>query len=230
MTELVLPSLIVFASLAILTGVALNYALTRVSPTRRRLVELADGGRGAGVVVTGPSLTGMPGVEVGRSRTFIPKSAEQMGRLQKRLAKAGFHGGKAVAVYAAAEVILAALGVGSMLLVFGRSGLIMAAALGFMGYMLPNLFLERRVFSKGPLRRGPDLGMNRGGIFGFHSRCRLFLARILATEQQQRHERQGGNVFGPDKRQGRGHRGLLFLGADSLCCLPLNFEGAGRFR
>jgi tight adherence protein C len=143
-TDLVLPSLAVFASLAILTGVGVNYALTRVSPTRRRLVELADGGRASRTVATGPSLTGGPGVDVSRSKTFIPKSAHEMGRLQKRLAKAGFHGGQAVAVYAGAEVTLAALGFSSVLLVFGRSGLIMAAALGVVGYMLPNLDLERR--------------------------------------------------------------------------------------
>lgn len=145
MTELVLPGLIVFVSLAVLTGVAVNVALTRVSPTRRRLVELAGGSRTTGIV-TGPSLTGVPGVEVGRSQTFIPKSAKEMGRLQKRLAKAGYHGGQAVAIYAAAEVTLAALGVSSVLLVFGRSGLIMAAALGFMGYMLPNFYLERKAW------------------------------------------------------------------------------------
>src|SRR4029078_8535366 len=102
-TDLVLPSLAVFASLAILTGVSLNYALTRVSPTRRRLVELADGGRASGVVVTGPSLTGA-GVDLSRSKTFIPKSAQQMGRLQKRLAKAGFKGTKDGAHHARAAV------------------------------------------------------------------------------------------------------------------------------
>ena len=144
MTDLVLPSLAVFASLAILTGIAVNYALTRVSPTRRRLVELAGGSRTSGVVVLAPSLTGGPDAMVKTSKTFIPKSADQMGRLQKRLAKAGFHGTQAVAIYAAAEVTLAALGVSSVLLVFGRSGFILAAALGFIGYMLPNFYLERK--------------------------------------------------------------------------------------
>jgi tight adherence protein C len=141
-TDLVLPGLAVFASIAILTGLAVNYLLARISPTRRRVAELAGAGRSSGIVVDAPGLMGETSLK--KNRTFIPKSPKEMGRLQKRLAHAGFHGARALTIYAVAEVVLAALGSGSVLVVFGRTGLILAAALGFIGYMLPNFYLDRR--------------------------------------------------------------------------------------
>jgi tight adherence protein C len=141
--QLVLPGVVIFASIAILTGVAINYALARVSPTRRRVVELATGGRSSGVILSdGPGLTSESSMK--KARTIIPKSPKDMGRLQKRLSKAGFHGPRALTIYAIAEVVLPVVGFGGVLLFFGRSGMIMAAALGFIGYMLPNVYLDRR--------------------------------------------------------------------------------------
>jgi tight adherence protein C len=144
--ELLIPALAIFASIALLSGVALNYALTRLSPTRRRVVGLATAGQASGVVINGPGLLGAPEVAVKGARTFIPKSPKEMGRLQKRLANAGFHGAKALTIYAAAEVGLALAGFFSVFFVFGRSGLILAGALGFIGYLLPNFYLERLGF------------------------------------------------------------------------------------
>jgi tight adherence protein C len=143
-SELLLPGIAIFASLALITGIALNYALTRVSPTRRRIAEMATGGVRSGVVALNvPSLSGASEAAVSGARTIIPKSPKEMGRLQKRLSNAGFHGSKALTIYAFAEVVLPIIGFGGVLLVFGRTGLVLAAAAGFIGYMLPNLYLDR---------------------------------------------------------------------------------------
>jgi hypothetical protein len=71
--------------------------------------------------------------------------------------------------------------------------------------------------------------MHGGGIRRRRGHRRLFPGRILASSQQQEgQQREADAVMGPDMRQGRGHRGvLLFLGADSLCCLSRKFEMFG---
>ena len=144
MTELVLSGVLVFMSIAVLSAMGLNYALTRVSPTRRRLDGLATTGRVSGLVAEGPRLTGGADAAVQRVATFIPKSPKEMTNLQKRLAQAGYHGARPVAIYAAAEVALALLGFVTVVALFGTTGIILGVALGFMGYMLPTLYLERR--------------------------------------------------------------------------------------
>jgi len=142
-----LAGVLVFASIAVLSGVTLNYALTHYSPARRRLAGLGSGsGRSTGVIADAPRLDGAGSAR--KSLTFIPKSPKEMTRLQKRLATAGYHGTKAITIYSACEVGFAALGVFGMLFMFGRSGLILAAALGFIGYMLPSLQLERRILQR----------------------------------------------------------------------------------
>jgi tight adherence protein C len=71
-----------------------------------------------------------------------------MTRLQKRLVHAGYHGTRAITTYSACQLGFAALGFGGMLFMFGRSGLILAVALGFIGYMLPSFQLERRILKR----------------------------------------------------------------------------------
>jgi tight adherence protein C len=147
---LMLSGALVFASIAVLSAVALNYALTHYSPARRRLAGLGGSGRSTGVITDAPRLDGSGTGP--KSITFIPKSPKEMTRLQKRLANAGYHGTKAITIYSACELGFAALGLGGVLFLFGRSGFILAAALGFIGYMLPSLQLERRI-----LRRRKDI-------------------------------------------------------------------------
>jgi tight adherence protein C len=143
-TDILIPVVGVVASLAVLAGMLTSYALTRVSPTRRRLVGMSTLGS-SGVLVDTPRLTGNDGATVKRLSTYIPKSPKEMGRVQRRLAMAGFHGDRALVVYVICELVLATMGVLAMVFVFGRSGLLLGAASGFMGYMLPSFFVQFRI-------------------------------------------------------------------------------------
>jgi tight adherence protein C len=141
---LLIPVVGIVLSLAALTAVAASYALTRISPTRRRLADLGTVGS-ARVIVDTPSLAGNPEAAVKRLSTFVPKSPKEMGRVQRRLATAGFHGDRPLTVYVLSELVLATTGVLGVLFVFGRSGWLIAAAAGFIGYMLPSFYVQFRV-------------------------------------------------------------------------------------
>jgi tight adherence protein C len=143
-TNLLIPVVGIVVSLAVLVGMATSYALTRVSPTRRRLAGMSTLAA-SGVLVDTPSLTGNQEAAVKKLSTFIPKSPKEMGRVQRRLAMAGFHGDRPLVIYVVCELVLAALGVATLVFVFGRSGLLLGAASGFMGYMLPSFFVQFRI-------------------------------------------------------------------------------------
>ena len=80
-----------------------------------------------------------------RVRQYLPKSPREMRRLEKRLAAAGYYGAWPAIAYATIQIALAA---GLFFLVFrslGVQGLLMGAALGAVGYMLPTFWLGRAV-------------------------------------------------------------------------------------
>jgi tight adherence protein C len=143
-TNLLIPAIGIVASLAVLAGIATSYALTRVSPARRRLAGMSTLAS-SGVLVDTPSLTANRDATVKKLSTYIPKSPKEMGRVQRRLAMAGFHGDRPLVLYVVSELVFASLGVLTLIFVFGRSGLLLGAAAGFMGYMLPSFFVQFRI-------------------------------------------------------------------------------------
>ena len=132
-----------FLLVALLSGWATSAALSAASPERRRLRQLgiAGGYEGTGAVnlvdAIDPRLKRIPGV---------PKSPKEMNRLRRRLAMAGYQQPSAVVVYAGAQLITPILFGGTLLLLMGgRSGLLLALFAGAIGYLLPGVFLARRI-------------------------------------------------------------------------------------
>jgi tight adherence protein C len=131
-----------FMFVALVAGYGTSALVSAISPERRRLRQMATAGPGAVfdaqltlVDAVDPRLKLIPGV---------PKSPKEMGRLRRRLARAGYTSATALLVYAAATVatpvILAVAAVS--LLGLGKGwilGLIGAA----IGYLLPSLALGR---------------------------------------------------------------------------------------
>jgi tight adherence protein C len=142
--ELLLPLVGIVVSIAVLAGVATSYALTRVSPTRRRLAGMSTL-VSSGVISDAPALAGNPEATVKKLSTFIPKSPKEMGRVQRRLAMAGFHGARPLTVYVVCELVLALVGFFLLTVVFGRSGWLLGTAAAFMGYMLPSFYVQFRI-------------------------------------------------------------------------------------
>ena len=144
MAEMVAAGVVIFLALALAIGVALNYALEGSSPTRRRLAGMAAGGRVPGLVSDGPRLTASTEADLKRVTTFIPKSPKEMGRVQRRLAAAGYHGTKPITIYFGAEIGLAVVLGMATFGALGRGGILLAIGAAFLGYMLPSMFVQRK--------------------------------------------------------------------------------------
>src|SRR5688572_24443063 len=109
MSEITLLLIVLFASIALLTGTAASLVLGRVAPGRRRLFALGGESK-SDLFVHDPLLADAPTEQQKRLAAYIPKSPKDMTRLQRRLAMAGYHGFSAALTFSAAEIGLALLG------------------------------------------------------------------------------------------------------------------------
>src|SRR5689334_14316295 len=131
-----------FLFVALVAGYGTSTIVAAMAPERRRLRQMAAGGL-TGVLdaqvtlldTVDPRLKRIPGV---------PKSPKEMGRLRRRLARAGFTSMTAVLVYCAATVVtpIALALVPVSLLGMGR-GFVLALIGAAIGYLLPSLALGR---------------------------------------------------------------------------------------
>ena len=142
--QLLLALVLTFVGVAVLTGLVASLVLSRRSPERRRLREMvaatAAGGGGLGAAQL--TLTDRPDAMAKRVSTFVPKSPKEMGRLAKRMTRAGFRNPRAPIYFAAAEIILpialALLTVASLGIIRGGIFALLAAGVG---YALPGFWL-----------------------------------------------------------------------------------------
>jgi tight adherence protein C len=136
----------VFASVALLAGAVTHFTLERSSPAHQRLRELlkpAASRRAAGDVT---ELYEAASPLLKRVSALIPKSPKEMSKLQRRMALAGIHKQSHAVLYAASELLAAALGAVIPILAMGWRGGQLYALLGLVvGYLLPSFVLERRI-------------------------------------------------------------------------------------
>ena len=140
-----LALVLVFIAVAVLSGLAASVVMTRTSPERRRLREMVAA-TGASTIGTATlSLTDRPGQIVKRVSTFVPKSPKEMGRLQRRMVRAGFKNPQRAAVlFALSEITLPIVFALTTIFFMGmvRGGLMAFLAAG-VGYALPGVWLAR---------------------------------------------------------------------------------------
>jgi tight adherence protein C len=140
--DVVVTLVAAFLFVALVAGYGTSTIVTAMAPERRRLRQMAAPGP-TGVVdaqvtlvdAVDPRLKRIPG---------IPKSPKEMGRLRRRLARAGFTSMTAVLVYCAACVVtpIAFALVPISLLGLSQGG-VLALVLGAIGYLVPSLVLGR---------------------------------------------------------------------------------------
>jgi tight adherence protein C len=131
-----------FMFVALVAGYATSALVSAISPERRRLRQLATAGPAAAfdaqltlVDALDPRLKLIPGV---------PKSPKEMGRLRRRLARAGYTSATALLVYAAATVVTPVIfGIAAVSLLGVGKGWILGLIGAAIGYLLPSLVLGR---------------------------------------------------------------------------------------
>lgn len=146
MSQLAIALTALFGSLALLAGMATSAALARQAPGRRRLFASDTPAARTGVFAETQRLAELPSASQKKLASYVPKSPKEMGRLQRRLASAGFHGYTPVLVYALAEMIGAAGGFVVVFFAMGlRTGWLFGIAGAIVGYLIPSYIVARRI-------------------------------------------------------------------------------------
>jgi tight adherence protein C len=140
----------VFVTVALIAGAAASVVLARSSPERRRLRDLAAAGSVSGAGAVDVRLTEQvksPLVE--RLAAAVPKSPKEMGRLRRRLGKAGYRSMTAAVMYATAELVLPVIFALAVVATFGVTrGALFAVLAAVVGYMVPGLWLMTRISAR----------------------------------------------------------------------------------
>jgi tight adherence protein C len=140
----------VFAAVALAVGSVMWLLLTRFAPERKRLEALAIGVPTSVVVTDTRTLQDDPDPLISRLAGYLPKSPKDMGRLQKRLARAGLHGLRPAVIYSLAELLLPVLFALAVLLFlgFGVRGFVIAGITAVVVYMLPGIALQHLITTR----------------------------------------------------------------------------------
>jgi tight adherence protein C len=142
------PLLLAFAVLLLSVAFAAGYVtfevLARRAPARQRLHE---GGSAGSILETSlPLADSALDPRLARASRFLPRSPKEMTRLRKRMARAGYHGAMAPAIYSAAELgIPLFIFLLSVFLLGTTQGVFFGALFALIGYMLPGVWLSREV-------------------------------------------------------------------------------------
>jgi tight adherence protein C len=137
----------VFLSVALVAGLVASLVLNRNAPARKRLRTISNGGASSLVIEKNgsgllPSLA--PGLQ--RLAMFIPKSPKDMSRLQKRMAKAGYHGLGPALIFTGFELLLPVVfGAAAFLVAHGALKIVAAVVGAMVGYVVPGFVLQRQI-------------------------------------------------------------------------------------
>jgi tight adherence protein C len=142
--QLLIAVAVVFIGVAVLSGLVASLVLSRTSTERRRLREMAAAGAGA-VGLGHLTLADTPDAMTKKVSTFVPKSPKEMGRLAKRMTRAGYRNPRAAIYFAVAEVVMPIALALLTLAYFGvtRGGIFALLAAGI-GYALPGFWLAHK--------------------------------------------------------------------------------------
>jgi tight adherence protein C len=148
--SLLVPVALIFVSVAAAMA-SLLWMLTDPQIAQRRLARVAAGpapiAQQSLLVDTARAMT--------RLERYLPRSPNDMRRLERQLASAGFHSPWSAVVFSVAQVALAAACAAGVLSYLGIGGLLVAALAGAIGYLAPNLWLNGAIENrKTELRNG----------------------------------------------------------------------------
>ena len=150
----------VFVTVAIVVASTTSWLLARNAPQQRRFRAVMRGADSTGILAqTAPVLAHGPDPALQRLTKYLPKSASEMSRLQKRMTRAGFPHTRAVVMYAGAELLLPLAGFFAVVSFMGlRAGLVPALLVAGTAYVAPSFYVGHRTkLRKKAIRNGlPD--------------------------------------------------------------------------
>ena len=150
----------VFVTVAIVVGGTTSWLLARNAPQQRRFRAVVRGGDSTGILAhAAPVLAHGPDPALQRLSKYLPKSASEMSRLQKRMTRAGFPHTRSVVMYAAAELLFPLAGFFTVVSILGlRTGLVPALLVAGGFYVAPSFYISHRTkLRKKAIRNGlPD--------------------------------------------------------------------------
>jgi tight adherence protein C len=141
--QLLLAFAVLLVSVAFAAGYVTLEVLARRAPARQRLRE----GGGVSVLESNMPLSDSAlDPRLARATRYLPRSPKEMGRLRKRMARAGYHDAMAPVIYSVAEFGLPLVILLFSLFLLGPTrGLFFGTLLALVGYMLPGVWLSREV-------------------------------------------------------------------------------------
>lgn len=132
----------VFLVVALVAGATASWWLAYNSPEQRRIRELSTAGI-APVIVTKSLAADDADPMLARLSRLVPKSPQDMSRLQRRLTRAGYPGASAPIYFSLSQLVLPVVLGGPVLLVMGiTGGWMYAVGAAILGYITPGFFLD----------------------------------------------------------------------------------------
>jgi tight adherence protein C len=132
-----------FLSIALVTGLGVQWVLAGRTSAQRRLRGLAAPGVSSGLLVDPIRLTEQIDPRLQRIANSIPKSPKEMSRLRRRLGTAGYYGFGAAIFYSLSELVLPLLFIIPPLrFMVPPTAYVFAVIMAFLGYMIPGLLLS----------------------------------------------------------------------------------------
>jgi tight adherence protein C len=131
-----------FLSIALVTGIGMQWVLAGRTSAQRRLRELAAPGVTSGLLVDQIRLTEQVDPRLQRIAKSIPKSPKEMTRLRRRLGTAGYYGFGAAVFYSLSELVLPLLFIIPPLRFMNPpTAYIFAGIMAVLGYLIPGMVL-----------------------------------------------------------------------------------------
>jgi tight adherence protein C len=147
--NLLIPLILLFVSVAVVSGAAAWLVLARFSPERRRLQELEFAGGGTSITAVAGLAAARPDAFAKKIAAFVPKSPKEMSKLERRLMRAGFTHPHAAITYSMLELAMPVfVGVPAYLYLGGVRGALLALLAAAMGYALPGFWLANRTAAR----------------------------------------------------------------------------------
>lgn len=142
-THLYIALVAVFASVALATGLVASHVLAERVPERKRLRRLI-GPIDSPSHTTVSLLVDKPNEMIGRLGRWIPQLPSRLSRVRPRLEALGYRGSSALIVYSAIELACAAAGAVLVILFVGLHAVLSAMLAAVLGFMIPNVLLNRQ--------------------------------------------------------------------------------------